>query len=187
MMTNNMVDTQVLRYKVIGTRRLTNYAVATAVTIGGVGFFLAGMSSYFKVDLLPTGNAVGLIFIPQGIALSFYGTAGLLLALYLWLSIAWNVGSGYNEFNRELGKVRIFRKGRPGKDKTIDLSYSLDAVQAVRVKIRDGINPQRVIYLKVKGRNDIPLTEVGQPLPIETIETQAAEIARFVGVPMEGL
>ena len=33
--------------------------------------------------------------------LSFYGVAGLTLALYNWLTIVWDVGSGYNEFNKE--------------------------------------------------------------------------------------
>ena len=33
--------------------------------------------------------------------MSFYGVAGLTLALYLWLTIAWDIGAGYNEFNKQ--------------------------------------------------------------------------------------
>lgn len=187
MTTQKILEKQVLRYEVLGTRRLSNYMITTMVSIGGVGFFLAGLSSYFKIDLLPTGSAVGLIFIPQGIALLFYGTCGLLLATYLWLSIAWNVGSGFNEFDQGLGKVQIFRWGRPGKNRRVECTYPLDTVQSVQIKIREGLNPQRAIYLRIKGRNDIPLTRAGQPLPLATIENQAAEIARFLSVPMEGL
>jgi hypothetical protein len=187
MTTQKTLDKQILRYDVLGTRRFSNYAIATITSIGGVGFFLAGLSSYFKVNFLPTGNAVGLIFIPQGIALLFYGTCGLLLATYLWLSVGWDVGAGFNEFNRESGQVRIFRWGRPGKNRKIERSYPLETIQSVQIKIRDGLNPQRTIYLRVKGRNDIPLTRAGQPLPLSAIENQAAEIARFLGVPMEGL
>lgn len=33
--------------------------------------------------------------------LCFYGVAGLTLALYNWLTIVWDVGSGYNEFNKK--------------------------------------------------------------------------------------
>lgn len=187
MTTQKILDEQILRYEVVGTRRLSNFLIAIMVSIGGVGFFLAGLSSYFKVDLLPTGNAVGLIFIPQGIALSFYGTCGLLLAIYLWLSIFWNVGAGFNEFDQDAGQFRLFRWGRPGKNRKVERTYSLGDVQSVQIKIREGLNPQRTIYLRIKGRNDIPLTRAGQPLPLETIENQAAEIARFLGVPMEGL
>jgi hypothetical protein len=36
--------------------------------------------------------------------------------------------------------------------------------QAVRVEIRDGVNPQRVVYVRCKGKSDIPLTRIGQPM-----------------------
>lgn len=187
MTTQKLLDKQTLRYEVLGTRRFSNYIIATMVSIGGVGFFLAGLSSYFKIDLLPTGNAVDLIFIPQGIALSFYGTCGLLLATYLWLTISWNVGAGFNEFSQDSGKFRLFRWGRPGKNRKVEQTYPLENIQSVQIKIREGLNPQRTIYLRIKGRNDIPLTRAGQPIALDKIENQAAEIARFLGVPMEGL
>jgi hypothetical protein len=39
--------------------------------------------------------------------------------------------------------------------------------------------PRRTIYLCVKGQREIPLTRVGQPMTLEEIETQAAELAQF--------
>jgi hypothetical protein len=53
--------------------------------------------------------------------------------------------------------------------------------------IKEGLNPQRALYLRVKGRRDIPLTRVGQPLSLADLETQGAELARFLGVSLEGL
>ncbi|NET51088.1 MAG: photosystem I assembly protein Ycf4, partial [Merismopedia sp. SIO2A8] len=88
---------------VLGSRRFSNYWLATIVSIGGTGFLLAGLSSYFKVDLLPVGNTTQLVFIPQGVAMMFYGIAGVLLALYLWMVILWDVGGGYNKFDKEKG------------------------------------------------------------------------------------
>jgi hypothetical protein len=41
--------------------------------------------------------------------------------------------------------------------------------------------------LRVKGRGDIPLTGVGQPPSLAEIENQAAEIARFLNVSLEGI
>lgn len=187
MTTQKAIEKETLRYEVLGTRRFSNILIATMASIGGVGFFLAGLSSYFKVNLLPTGNAVDLIFIPQGIALSFYGTCGLLLATYLWLAMSWDVGAGFNEFNRGSGQFRLFRWGRPGKNRKVERTYPLENIQSVQIKIREGLNPQRAIYLRIKGRSDIPLTRAGQPLPLDVVENQAAEIARFLGVPMEGL
>ena len=132
-------------------------------------------------------DASELQFFPQGLVMSFYGVAGLTLALYLWLTIAWDVGSGYNEFNKEAGILRIFRFGFPGKDRRINLVSPLADVRGVRVEVKDGINPRRVLYVKLKGRNDIPLTAVGEPMALQELEGRAAKLARFLGVPIEGL
>jgi ribosomal protein S28E/S33 len=119
--------------------------------------------------------------------MSFYGIAGLLLATYLWLTINWNVGAGYNEFNKEEGIFRVFRYGFPGKNRRVNLLTDLKDVTAVRVEISDGINPRRVVYVKCKGKGDIPLTRIGQPLTLAEVERQAAELAKFLQVPIEGL
>jgi len=177
----------ILRQDILGARRLSNYFWATVSTIGGGGFLLASLSSYFKVNLLPFADPIQLVFIPQGIAMGFYGTIGLLIAIYLWLTMSWNVGGGYNEFNKEKGTATIFRQGFPGKNRRIELTYPLEEVQAIKVDIKEGLNPRRSLYLRVKGRGDIPLTRVGQPLPLSELENQGAELARFLGVSLEGL
>jgi len=178
---------KVLKYSVLGARRFSNFWWATIVSMGATGFFLASLSSYLKVNLLPFADPTSLIFIPQGVAMGFYGVAGILLASYLWVIIALDVGGGYNEFNKEIGKVRIFRSGFFGKNRKIEIEHPLDKVQAVRVDIREGLNPKRALYLRIKGRPDIPLTRVGQPLPLSELENQGAEMARFLQVPLEGL
>ncbi|MEM1425583.1 MAG: photosystem I assembly protein Ycf4, partial [Cyanobacteria bacterium P01_H01_bin.130] len=68
-----------------------------------------------------------------------------------------------------------------------ELSYDMDDVVAVRIEIKEGLNPKRALYLRVKGRGDLPLTRVGQPLSLSTLEDQGAELARFLDVPLEGL
>ncbi|KAL9990228.1 Photosystem I assembly protein Ycf4 [Helianthus debilis subsp. tardiflorus] len=47
--------------------------------------------------------------------MSFYGIAGLFISSYLWCTISWNVGSGYDRFDIKDGIVCIFRWGFPGK------------------------------------------------------------------------
>jgi hypothetical protein len=180
-------ENRVIRQSVLGSRRFSNYWWATIVSLGATGFFLAGLSSYLKVNLLPVGDATQLVFIPQGVAMGFYGTAGLLLALYLWLVILLDVGAGYNEFNKETGRVQIFRWGFPGKNRQIEFGCRLQDVQSIRVDIKEGLNPRRALYLRVKDRQDVPLTRVGQPLSLSELENQGAELARFMGVPLEGL
>jgi hypothetical protein len=177
----------ILRQEVLGSRRFSNYLWATVSALGGIGFFLSALSSYLKVNLLPFSDPTQLVFIPQGIAMGFYGLVGSLLGFYLWLVVLWNVGGGYNEFNKEQGTVTIFRSGFPGKNRRIELEYPLEDVQSIQVQIKEGINPRRALYLRVKGRGEIPLTRVGQPMPLAELENQGATLARFLGVPLEGL
>lgn len=188
-MTSTIVseNKQVLRQKVLGSRRLSNYWWATVISVAGTGFLLASLSSYLKVNLLMLSDPTQLVFVPQGLAMGFYGVAGLLLSLYLWGVIALDVGGGYNEFNREKGEIQIFRWGFPGKNRRIELTYKLDEVQAIRVALKEGLNPKRALYLAIKGKGEIPLTRVGQPIALAELENQGAELARFLGVPLEGL
>lgn len=176
-----------LYQKILGSRRFSNYWWASIVTMGASGFFLAGLSSYLKVNLLIVTDPTQLIFVPQGLVMGLYGSAGLLLATYLWLVVLWDVGGGYNEFNGETGKFKIFRWGFPGKNRRIEIEGRIQEVQSVRIVIKEGLNPQRALYLRVKGRRDIPLTRVGQPLSLADLETQGAQLARFLGVSLEGL
>ncbi len=184
--TTNQGD-RILHQRVLGSRRFSNYWWATVVSVGATGFTLAGLSSYLNVNLLPFADPTQLIFVPQGIVMGFYGVAGLLLALYLWLVTILDVGGGYNDFNQETRSIKIFRWGFPGKNRRIEIGCRTQDVQAVRVDIKEGINPRRALYLRVKGRRDIPLTRVGQPLSLAELENQGAELARFLGVPLEGL
>ncbi|MEM7793116.1 MAG: photosystem I assembly protein Ycf4 [Cyanobacteria bacterium P01_C01_bin.118] len=176
-----------LRREVLGSRRWSNYWWAAVTTIGGSGFLLAGLSSYTGINLLPFADPTQLIFIPQGIVMCFYGSVALLLSFYLWLLCLWNVGGGHNQFDKTTQEAQIFRWGFPGKNRTIDFRYPLNSITAIRVEIREGLNPKRALYLRVKGKGDIPLTRVGQPISLTAVENQGAELARFLQVPLEGL
>jgi hypothetical protein len=178
---------RVLYQPILGSRRFSNYWWATIVSIGATGFLLAGLSSYLKVNLLPFADPTELQLVPQGLAMGLYGLAGLLLALYLWMLVILDVGGGYNEFNKETGEIKIFRWGFLGKNRRIEINCRTQDVQAVRVEIKEGLNPLRALYLRVKGRRNIPLTRVGQPMPLKELENQGAALAQFLGVPLEGL
>ena len=177
-----------LRQEILGARRPSNYFWAAVTAVGGLGFFLAGVSSFLNTNLLPFSDLPAqLVFIPQGIAMGFYGSAALLLCVYLCLIVIWNVGGGYNEFNQDSGEARIFRQGFPGKNREIELVYPLKDLLAVRAEIKEGLNPKRSLYLRVKGKGDLPLTRVGQPISLAELENKGAELARFLQVPLEGL
>ena len=128
-----------------------------------------------------------LVFIPQGLVMIFYGTLSLLLSLYILLMIILDVGSGYNEFNKIENLVKIVRKGFPGKNREILLTYPLNNIRSIGIKISEGLNPQRSIYLCLKDERKIPLTPVQQPDSISDLEDQAADVAKFLDLKLENL
>jgi hypothetical protein len=158
--------------------------MAVAVSLGGVGFLLASASSRLGRDLLPMGHAAQLQWVPQGLVMGLYGTAAALLATYLWLVIALDVGAGSNRFDRRNGLAVISRRGFR---QLISVEIPLRQIQAVRLEVRDGLSPRRRLALRVQGRRDLPLTRVGEPMPLAEVELAGARLARFLGVPLEGL
>ena len=76
----------------------------------------------------------------------FYGFFGLLISLYQWLTIFWRVGEGYNELNKEKRILKIFRFGFPRKNREINFVYSFDEVDSMKIEIKGGIAPKRIIY-----------------------------------------
>nr|AYQ94972.1 hypothetical chloroplast RF4 [Oedogonium angustistomum] len=184
---NNTNTNRIRRYVILGSRRFSNYWWASVIFLGALGFTLTGISSYLKSDLVPFLPSKEIVFFPQGLVMSFYGILGLLLSIYLWLTILWNVGGGFNEFNKKEGFLRIFRWGFPGKKRFIDIKYPLKEIEAIRIELKQGINPKQTIYIRIKGKRDIPLNQIGQPLTIEEIEKQAAELAQFLQVSVDGL
>jgi hypothetical protein len=173
--------------KIVGSRRFSNYFWTFFLFIGGFGFLLAGLSSYLKINLLPLANPTELVFIPQGIIMIFYGTLSISLSAYILLTVVWDIGSGYNEYNKSENLVKIVRRGFPGKNREILLTYSLNNIQAIGIKISEGLNPKRIVYLCLKDDRKIPLTPVQQPNSISNLEEQAADLAKFLDLKLENI
>ena len=173
--------------KIVGSRRFSNYFWAFILFIGGISFLLAGLSSYLKINLLPFTNTSELVFIPQGVVMMFYGTLSLSISVYTLLTVVWDIGSGYNEYNKIENLVKIVRRGFPGKNREILLTYPLNNIRAIGIKISEGLNPKRIIYLCLKDERKIPLTPVEQPSTISDLEENAADLAKFLELKLENL
>lgn len=117
--------------------------------------------------------------------MSFYGIAGLFISSYLWFTISWNIGSGYNQFDRNEGMVCIFRWGFPGKNRRIFLRFLLKDVQSIRLEVKEGISTRRLLYVEIIGQGSILLTRTDESLTPREIEQKAAELAYFLRVPIE--
>ncbi|CAN4125333.1 unnamed protein product [Withania somnifera] len=159
---------------ITGSRKISNFCWAFILFLGSLGFLLVGTSSYLANH-----------FFPQGIVMSFYGIAGLFISSYLWCTISWNVGSGYDRFDRKEGIVSIFRWGFPGKNRRIFLRFLIKDIQSVRIEVKEGIYARRVLYMDIRGQGSIPLTRTDENLTPREIEQKAAELAYFLRVPIE--
>lgn len=182
-MSNNLLKRDVI----VGSRRFSNFFLAFVLFFGGLGFLLTGISSYFQKNFLFFINSLELAFLPQGLVMTFYGVVAISLSIYISLTIFWDVGSGYNEFDKQNELVRIVRRGFPGKNRQILLVYAFKNIKSIKLNIQDGINPKRIIYLCTKDQREIPLTPVEQPRSLEVLENEASELARFLNINLEGL
>lgn len=181
------MEQKIRQDKILGSRRFSNYFWAIFLFFGGSGFLLAGISSYFNINFLPFSNTRELVFIPQGLVMIFYGTLSLGLSIYINFTIILDVGSGYNEYNKRENLVKIVRKGFPGKNRQILLTYPLTNIRAIGIKITEGLNPTRSVYLCLKDERNIPLTPVQQPTSISDLEEDAANLAKFLELNLENL
>ena len=181
------MENEIRRDEIIGSRRFSNYFWSFFLLLGGIGFLLAGLSSYFRINLLPFTNSIELVFIPQGLVMMFYGTLSFGISLYIIATVLLDIGGGYNEYNRIENLVKIVRKGFPGKNREILLTYPLANIKSIGIKITEGLNPTRSIYLCLKDDRKIPLTPVQEPTSISNLEDEAASLAKFLDLKLENI
>ena len=187
MNTQNFIDNgsslEVRKDKIRGSRRLSNYFWLVFLYASGFNFFLTGLSSYFNKNVVSFIEASNIAFIPQGILMMFYGTLAILIGTFLLAFVIWDIGSGYNEYNKVEQVVRVVRNGFPGENRGIFMSYPFEDITSIDLEIAEAINPKRIIFLCTYDERRIPLTPVSEePMPLAVIEKQATSLAEFLGV-----
>jgi hypothetical protein len=186
---NNGYDIQnnIIRENIIGARNKGSFLIALVLLLAGTGFILAGLSSYLKINLLQITSTEEILFIPQGITMLFYGTGALGISIYIFLTMIWNIGSGYNEFSKIENLVRIIRLGFPGKNRTLFLSYELKNIKNLKFLLKQGLNPRCTILLVLKDKREIPLFPAQFLLNPSELEKKAIQLSQFLNVPLESL
>jgi hypothetical protein len=178
-------DSSVRYDLILGSRRVSNYLWIFISFIGGLGFFSAGVSSYFQIQLLPFTKTDSIAFIPQGIVMTFYGSIGIFISIFLVANVLFNIGGGFNKYDKNKSKIEIFRLGFPLQTREIYIAYDFKDIRSIKLSIQEGLNPKREIYLCTKDQRQIPLTRVGEPLLLSSIEEEAVELSLFLNVPLE--
>ena len=182
----NMPNLELTKFKyTTPTRRYQNFMeIATlGVCIGDLGLkILDGLLSTAFLWFATINLSIPILpFFPQGLVLSFYGFLGLWFSFHLWFTLLWKIGAGFNEVNGKEKSIRIFRWGRPGKNRRIDLKYSNELIETIKIELF----PKPALFLCIKGNKKIPLTRLGEFIPLEELETQAAELTSLLQVPLE--
>jgi hypothetical protein len=101
------------------------------------------------------------------------------------LKIFWNVGSGYNEYNQTTQKVKIYRKGFPGKNRELSFTFNFEEIKSIKLRIKDGLNPKRQLLLCLVDSREIPLTGIEELQALNKIENEAIAIAKHLNVLLE--
>nr|YP_010444747.1 photosystem I assembly protein Ycf4 [Schizaea fistulosa]UTJ90251.1 photosystem I assembly protein Ycf4 [Schizaea fistulosa] len=168
-----------------GFRTSGNSCWACVLIFGALGLTPVGFSSYIGKDLIPLLSSKYIVFIPQGIVMLFHGIAGLFVGSYLGCTAFWNVGSGYNLFDKREGIFMIFRRGFPGKNRCIRAKFPSRDIQAVGLETNEGFYPRRILYPRIRGRRNVPFSRISENSSLNDMEEKAAGPARFLRVPIE--
>lgn len=176
-----------------GSKTFLNTLFAFLTFFGGFNFIIVGIKSFIIDNAIEVPQFLNLdktnldiSFFPQGLSMLFYGVVGVLFSLYLGLLLLLDVGSGYNEFNKDTQTITLFRKGFPGKYRRIFITLSFSEVQSLQLKIFQGLNNQKAtLFLKIKGKKDLVLNEQSRYVPLNELERISARLADFLQVPLE--
>nr|YP_009447209.1 photosystem I assembly protein ycf4 [Adenocalymma subspicatum]ATY48511.1 photosystem I assembly protein ycf4 [Adenocalymma subspicatum] len=168
---------------IAGARKLSNVFWAFTVSVGSAGFVLAGISSFLDRNLISFVPPQEIPFFPQGIVMLFYGFGGCFISLYLWSTIFWNVGSGYDGFDRKEEVASSFRWGFPGQKRRTTVRVYIKDIQAVRIRGKEGPYGYRVRYMEI--RSQVLVIRRDEDLTSGKVEEEAVELAFFLRVPIE--
>lgn len=73
----------ILIENIIEESRLLKYFLNMVILFGALGFFIVGISSYIKYNIIPFLDASEIIFFPQGITMVAYGLRQIIFKKYV--------------------------------------------------------------------------------------------------------
>ena len=67
----------------------------------------------------------------------------------------------------------------------LNLTFPSEVVKSIKVRVTEGLNPRRQLFLCLKDSREIPLTGVDQPAALNKIENEAVTLAKYLNVFLE--
>jgi hypothetical protein len=99
------MNEEILKEKIVEPNKNIKNLINGILFLGSLGFLIIGISSYLKFNIFEMLNANEIIFFPQGITMFFYGIIGIFFSINQFLILFFEVGEGYNEFNKKTGMM----------------------------------------------------------------------------------
>jgi hypothetical protein len=167
---------------VLGSRTFGNVGVALVLTTFGTGFILKALSIFFY------GKKV------QGFIMMFYGLTSVLLSFFVLLTIYWNVGYTYIEFDRKKEMVVLYVRGFPGSNRETLLMLPFSSIVCLTLnttksfpgiflcfddKCCEGLS----LYRGMCYRRRVRLPNI-TGLNLVYIEKLALYLSKYLGVPL---
>ncbi|KAK7322260.1 hypothetical protein VNO80_34801 [Phaseolus coccineus] len=184
---------EVLIYSITESRKISNIFSALIIFLGSLGLLLVAISSYLGMDLfLFSEEMSNLPFIPQGATMAFYGIGGLFISFYLWWILLWNIGGGFDIFDKKKKEVCFLRWGFPGKNRRIIIKIPMTEIQSIRIItgvqergiFTRTLTYESIVYMETIEQGFLPLTRIEDNLTPPEIANKAGELAFFLGVPL---
>ena len=79
----------------------------------------------------------------------------------------------------------MYRKSYPGKNRELTFTFAFDEIKAIKLRIKDGINPKRQLLLRLTDGREIPLNGIEEPMALNKIEEEAITLAKYLNVFLE--
>ena len=137
----------ILKETILEEDKIIKYLLNYCIFFGALGFLIVGISSYIGYNLIPFLKANEIIFFPQGLTMCFYGICGIIVGINQIRILTLKIGEGYNEFNKEKGIVKIYRKGLSSD---INITYAITDIVRINKFKEKNKNLQRKLFLKQK-------------------------------------
>ena len=102
-----------------------------------------------------------------------------------YLRIFYKFSKKYNEYNKLTQTITLYRKSFPGTVNSLNLSFPFDSVKSIKMKIQEGLNPKRQLFLCLTDNREIPLTGLGEPIALTKLENEAITLAKYLNVFLE--
>jgi len=184
---------EVLIYSITESRKISNIFSAFIIFLGSLGLLLVAISSYLGMDLFLFSEEIShFLFIPQGATMAFYGIGGLFISFYLWWIILWDIGGGFDIFDKKKKEVCFLRWGFPGKNRRIILKIPMNEIQSIRIItgvqergiFTRTLTYESIVYMETIEQGFIPLTRIEDNFTPPEIANKAGEFAFLLGVPL---